>query len=84
MNYKLIGKHFSVSFSLIFFSFSRYNVCKKMLEKEKCDKRTAKKLKPLGKLTFWHALFLENEEKTSEKILKRNVFLSICGSHAKN
>ena len=32
---------------------------------------------------FFHMLFLENEEKPSEKI-HRNVFLSICSSHAKN
>ena len=29
-------------------------------------------------------LFLENEEKTNGKKIQRNVFLSICSSHATN
>ena len=87
MSYKLIGEHFSVFVSLVFSSFSRNNVCKKTLsllvaffavlllrEKQK---------KPFVSPTFLHTLLLENEEKTREKI-QRNVFLSICSSHAKN
>ena len=45
----LIGKHFSVFFSLVFFLFSRYNICKKNVGETKgffcfsLNKRTAKK-----------------------------------------
>ena len=39
VSYKLKGKHFSVFFSLVFFSFSRYNVhvCKTILEKQEAS-----------------------------------------------
>ena len=79
VSYKLIGKHFSVFFFflLVFFSFSRYTICKKMLEKQKASfvspstKELQRKL--LGNLMFFAA-----------KKIQRNVFLSICSSHAKN
>ena len=63
MNYKWIGKHFSVFFSLVFSSFSRNNMCKKrwgskrvLFSKQKASfvspSKKEKQRKPLINLTF--------------------------------
>ena len=88
VSYKLIGKHFCIYF---FWCFCCCRCCFQDITyaKQKKNERAAKETKDLqrkllGKLIFLHALFFEKEEKTSGKKKQRNIFLSICSSHAKN
>ena len=73
MSYKLIGKHFCVFFSTGFLFVSRNNLCKKNVKFPSgflCNsfvKGETKEACLLFLQRFLQTLYLENEEKTSEK-----------------